>query len=59
VQPFVSEEAYLLWKLITKGEKLEQRYENTSWEEVEDGQRGSNIKEIRRIKILGQREAHK
>ena len=46
---------------MTKGEKLEQRYVNASWEEVEDGhgQRGSNIEKWRRIKILGQREAHK
>ena len=39
-----------------KGGKLEQRYVNTSWGEVVvgHGQRGSNIEEWRRIKILGQ-----
>jgi len=32
---------------MTKGKKLEQRYENASWGEAEDGhaQRGSNIEE--------------
>ena len=50
---------------MTKEEKLEQRYENASCGEVEvdldmdNGQRGSNIEELQRIKILGQREAHK
>jgi hypothetical protein len=41
---------------MTKGEKLEQRYVNASLGEVEvgHGQRGSNIEEWRRIKILGQ-----
>jgi hypothetical protein len=41
---------------MTKGEKLEQKYKNVSWGEVKDGhgQRGSNIEEWRRIKILGQ-----
>ena len=41
---------------MTKEEKLEQRYENTSWGEVVvgHGQRGSNIEEKRWIKILGQ-----
>ena len=41
---------------MTKGEKLEQRYVNASWGEevVGHGQRGSNIEEWRRIKILGQ-----
>ena len=41
--------------MLTKEEKLEQRYEN-AWGEVEvgHGQRGSNIEEWRRIKILGQ-----
>ena len=39
-----------------KGGEVEQRYVNTSWREVEvgHGQRGSNIEEWRRIKILGQ-----
>ena len=56
MQSFVSKEAHLLWKLMTKGEKLEQRYVNASWGEVEvgHGQRGSNIEEWRRVKILGQ-----
>jgi hypothetical protein len=46
---------------MTKGEKLEQRYANASWGEVEvrRGRRGSNIEEWRRIKNFGQREAHK
>jgi hypothetical protein len=41
---------------MTKGEKLEQRYVNASWGEVEVGheQRGSNIEECEGIKILGQ-----
>ena len=44
-----------------KGEKLEQRYVNASWGEVEvgHGQRGSNIEGWRRIKISWRREAHK
>ena len=58
VPPFVSSDAHLLWKLMIKGEKLKQRYENTSWGEVEvghgHGQRGSNFEEWRRIEILGQ-----
>ena len=28
VPPFVSSDAHLLWKLMTKGERLVQRYEN-------------------------------
>ena len=41
--------------------KLEQRYVNASWGEVEvgHGQRGSNIEEWRRIKKFWTREAHK
>ena len=41
---------------MTRGKKLEQRYVNTSWGEVEvrHGQRGSNIEEKRWIKILRQ-----
>jgi hypothetical protein len=41
---------------MTKGEKLKQRYVNASWGKVEvrHGQRGSNIEEWRRIKILRQ-----
>ena len=41
---------------MTKGEKLEQRHVNASWGEVEvgHGQRGRNIEEWKRIKILGQ-----
>jgi hypothetical protein len=45
---------------MTKGKKLEQRYINASWGEVEvdldmdNGLRGSNIEECGRIKILGQ-----
>ena len=41
---------------MIKPEKLEQRYVNASWGEVVvgHGQRGSNIEEWRRIKILGQ-----
>ena len=43
--PLYQLEAHLLWKLMTKGEKLEQRYINASWGEVEvgHGQRGRNI----------------
>ena len=58
MQPFVSKEAYLLWKLMTKEERLEQRYEMHHGEkyklDMDNGQRGSNIEELRRIKILGQ-----
>ena len=41
---------------MTKGEKLDQRYVNASWGEVVvgHGQRGNNIEEWRRVKILGQ-----
>ena len=60
--PFVSSDSHLLWKLMTKGERL---YKNMKalggrdWnKEVEvghgHGQRGSNIEEKRWIKILGQ-----
>ena len=55
---------YLLWKLMTKGEKLEQRYNHgISWTtkdmfqggEIKDGHgQGSNIKEKSWIKSLGQ-----
>ena len=52
---------HLLWKLMTKGKKLEQRYVNASWGEVEvgHGQRGNNIEDLRRIKSSWTREAHK
>ena len=41
---------------MTKRKKLEQRYVNASWGEVEvgHGQGGNNIEEWRRIKILRQ-----
>jgi hypothetical protein len=45
---------------MTKGKQLEQRYVNASWGEGEvdldmnNGQRGSNIEECGRIKILRQ-----
>ena len=44
-----------LSSITKKGEKLEQRHVNASWGEVEvgHGQRGRNIEEWRRIKILG------
>jgi hypothetical protein len=54
VQPFVSKEAYLLWKLVTKGGEISTKI---SWEVGFGhgyGQRMSNIEELRRIKILGQ-----
>jgi hypothetical protein len=59
VPPFVSKEAYLLWKLMTKGERLEQRYEYGERLRLEHGHgpRGSNIEELRRIKILGQKRS--
>ena len=34
--PLYQHEAHILWKLMTKEEKLEQRYVHASWEEVED-----------------------
>ena len=52
-----------------KGGEIVQRYESfgIDWDkditigvlDMDNGQRGSNIKELRRIKILGQREIHK
>jgi hypothetical protein len=59
VQPFVSKEAYLLWKLMTKGERLDK--DMKTWEVGFGqgyGQRGINIDELRRMKILG-KEKHK
>ena len=60
--PLYQEEAHLLWKLMTKGEKLDKDIKMHHGGEVEvghgHGQRGSNIKEWRRIKIFGQ-EKHK
>jgi hypothetical protein len=61
---------YLLWKLMTKGEKLEQRYDHgISWTtkdmfqggEIKDGHgQGSNIKrKDDGSKFLDKREAHK
>ena len=61
---------YLLWKLMTKGEKLEQRYNHAiSWTtkdifqggEIKDGHgQGSNIKrKYDGSKFLDKREAHK
>ena len=50
---------------MTKGEKLEQRYVNASWEEVEvdldmdNGQRGSIIEECEQIKNSWTSKAHK
>ena len=56
---------YLLWKLMTKGEKLEQRYDHgISWTS-KDGKlhghgQGSNIKrKDDGSKFLDKREAHK
>jgi hypothetical protein len=49
LQPFVSRDAYLLWKFMTKGERLVQRYYGKVLWEVGfghgHGQRGSNIEE--------------
>jgi len=61
---------YLLWKLMTKGEKLEQRYDHgISWTtkdmfqrgEIKDGHgQGSNIKrKDDGSKFFDKREAHK
>jgi hypothetical protein len=50
---------------MIKGEKLEQRYVNASWGEVEvdldmvNGQKGSNIEECERIKNSWTSKAHK
>ena len=56
MQSFVSIRSTPFIEINDKGGKLEQRYVNASWGEVEvgHGQRWSNIKEWRRIKILGQ-----
>ena len=55
MQSFVSIRSTPFMEINDKGGKLEQRYVNASWGEVEvrHGQRGSNIEEWRRIKILG------
>ena len=56
--PLYQKRHTFLWKLMTKGERLKQRYEMHHGEKKKlgmgNGQRGSNIDELRRIKILGQ-----
>ena len=57
-QPFVSRDAHLLWKLMTKGERSRQRYDNWRFGHGQWTKRQQH-RVNKKDQILGQREADK
>ena len=53
LQPFVSRDAYLLWKLMTKEERLVQRYYGKLDLDMDMDKVGATLRNVRGSKILG------